>query len=371
MTDATDEGSERLSTTVPSFILSAVDGFIADPAAAAAALDAGTDALPADIIGKVQAVDTGRRKSYRDGLLIQLGFGLLSGDPLDHTRRPSGGRHAAATLGDGFAKRHVPAVVDAYQNIAKNNPVLARGNVTDFDDLLRWMNGAASEERRVLFDYVAARVAATARPVLAMPALRPAALTFANVARLLDDLLATPSGGAHEQFAVAAFLEALLHEYGLGGFAGGLRVETKNINASDASAGTAADVQIMRANRIEEVFEVSANSWRGKVAQAVAAAVGADQPRAHVIAVADGDDRDLSDLDGLAREVTVADVRSFLRVLIAVLRRPARERGLQRFYELMDSRQPNTELTNGYVQLLGRLQLTDPAPADVIRNGEA
>lgn len=371
MTDATDDGLERLSAAVPAMILNAVDRYIGDPAAAEAALEAGAAALPSEVIAKVQAVDTSRRKSYRDGLLIQLAFGLLGAEPLDHTRRPGGGRHAAATLGTGFAQRHVPAVVDAYQNIAKNSADLARGNVPDFDDLLRWMNGADADQRRQLFGYIAARVAATARPVLAMPTLRPAALTFVNVARLLDELLATPSGGAHEQFAVAAFLEALLHEYGLGGFAGGLRVETKNINASDASAGTAADVQIMRANKIEEVFEVSANNWRGKVAQAVAAAVGADQPRAHVIAVADGDDRDLSDLDGLAREVTVADVRSFLRVLVAVLRRPARERGLQRFYELMDSRQSDTDLTNGYVRLLGRLQLTDSPPADVVGDGEA
>ena len=56
-------------------------------------------------------------------------------------------------------------------------------------------------------------------------------------------------------------LDALLYEFGLS-TVGGLRVVTKNINASDASSGTAADVQIMRANKIEEAFEVSANNWR-------------------------------------------------------------------------------------------------------------
>ncbi len=369
MSDTNEGGAERLSAAVPTLVLGTVDRFIGDPEAAEAALHTGATRLPVDVIAQVEAVEG--KKSYRDGLLIQLAFGLVSPDALDHTQRATGGRWAAGALGRGFAERHIPAVRDAYQNIGKNSANLARGNEAEFDALLHWMNASGPDERHMLFEHIAARVAATARPVLAMPALRPAALTFANVARLFDELLATPSGGAHEQFAVAAFLEALLHEYGLGGFAGGLRVETKNINASDASSGSAADVQIMRGNKIEEVFEVSANNWRGKVAQAVTAAVGADQPRAHVIAAAEGDDRDLADLESLAREVTVADVRSFIRILVAVLRRPARERGLQRFYELLDSRQPNTELTNGYVRILSRLQLTDPPPADVVRNREA
>lgn len=371
MTDSTDDGLERLSATVPAMILEAVDRHIGDPGAVEAALEAGAAALPSEVIAKVQAVDTPRRKSYRDGLLIQLAFGLLTPDGFNHAWRPSGGRSAAATLGAEFAKRHIPAVVDAYQNIAKNNPDLARGNVHEFDELLRWMNGRDEAERRALFYYIAARVAATARPVLAMPVLRPVNLTFANVARLLDELLVTPSGGAHEQFAVAAFLEALLHEHGVGGFSGGSRVETKNINASDASAGTAADVQIMSGNRIEEIFEVSANDWRTKIPQAVAAAERADRTRAHILAAAEGDDSDLTALDGLAREVTVVDVRAFLRVLVAVLRRPHREHALRRLYELLDGKQPNTDLTNNYVRLLSRFQLTDADPTDVVGNGEA
>jgi Phage-related tail protein len=369
MNDGKTDRSERVSTAVHSLIIGSVDRFISQPDLAEIALATGTTSLPADIISKVGVIEG--KKSYRDGLLIQLAFGLVSDTQMDHTQRQTGGRWAAGAVGKGFAERHIPAVRDAYQNIGKNSVNLARGNEPDFDDLLRWMNGTTISDRQTLFDYVTARVAATSRPVLAMPVLRPAALTFDKLARLLDELLAVQSGGAHEQFAVAAFLEALLHESGLGGYAGGLRVETKNINASDASAGTAADVQIMRANKIEEVFEVSANSWRTKVSQAVSAAVGADQPRAHIIAAADGDDRDLAALAGLAREVTVADVRSFLRVMAAVLRRPARERALQRFYELMDGRQPDTELTNGYVRLLSRLQLTDEAPLDVVRDSQA
>ena len=118
---------------------------------------------------------------------------------------------------------------------------------------------------------------------------------------------------------------------------------TKNINASDASAGTAADVQIMRANKIEEAFEVSANNWRTKITQAVGAASNAHFSRAHIIA-AEGNDRDLSDLDGVTKaDVTVADVRSFLRILTAALRKPSREYALHRLYEHLDRNQPNSD----------------------------
>lgn len=368
--DSSERGDIRASAAVPLRILSAVDRFIADSSAAQAAFATGANSLSSEVLDSVTAVEG--KKSYRDGLLIQLAFGLEANSGFDHTLSPTGGRGAAAGVGVGFAERHIPAVKDAYQNIAKNQPNLVRGNEPAFDRLLLWMNGETVAKRQTLFDYIAARVAFTARPVLSMPRLRIAGLTFVKVANLIDKLLETPSGGAHEQFAVAAFLDALLHEFGAGGFAAGLRVETKNINASDASAGTAADVQIMRANRIEEVFEVSANNWRSKVGQAVAAAKQGDVTRAHIIAAAEGDDQNLSDLDGLAREVSVADVRTFLRVIVSVLRAPHREYALQRFYILLDQKQPNTELTNQFVRLLGSLELTDVnAAVDVIANREA
>ncbi len=317
---------------------------------------AGVSSLPKDVLDKIAVVEGA--KSYRDGVLIQLAFGLEHGEGFDHTHRAEGARPAAALVGAGFEQRHIPAVKDAYQNIGKNSTNLVRGNVPAFDSLLVWMNTSEAFERQALFGYLAARVALTARPVLTMPGLRVASLTFAAVAQLLDELLRVPSGGAFEQFAVAAFLEALLYEFGLGGTSGGLRVATKNINASDASAGTAADVQIMRGNKIEEAFEVSANNWRGKVAQAIAAASNADLSRAHILATAEGDDRDLSDLSGAAADVTVADVRSFLRILTAALRKPSREHALRRLYELVDRNQSNPELTNTFVRLLGSLQLT-------------
>ena len=101
-------------------------------------------------------------------------------------------------------------VKDAYQNIAKNTDVLTRSNVAEFDRLLHWANGANVADREAALRYACAAVAETARPVRPMPKLNRSALTFSRVVGLLHGLLATPSGGTFEQFAVAAFLDILV-----------------------------------------------------------------------------------------------------------------------------------------------------------------
>jgi hypothetical protein len=172
-----------------------------------------------------------------------------------------------------------------------------------------------------------------------------------KVVGLLDALLAIPSGGAYEQFAVAAFVEALIDEFGLGGV-GGLGVRTKNINASDASAGTAADVQVMRGNKIEEAFEVSASDWRGKVAQAIQAARNSDLPRVHILAYVDNLEGLAEALGATTTDVTVIDVKVFLRSLVALMKKPAREVALRLLYDHIERRQPDIARVNAYVGLL-------------------
>jgi len=294
--------------------------------------------------------------SYRDGLFIQLAWGLEE-PGFDHTLKGGGARSTAKRFAIGLKERHIPAVADAYQNIGKNSPNLARGNVSAFDDLLRWMNTAPQGEREMLLTLLAATVALTARPVDPMPSLARADLTFVNVVGLLDALLAIPSGGAHEQFAVAAFVEALIDEFALGGV-GGLGVRTKNINASDASAGTAADVQVMRGNKIEEAFEVSASDWRGKVTQAIQAARNSDLPRVHILAYVDSLAGLAKALESTTTDVTVIDIRVFLRSLVALMKKPAREVALRLLYDHIERKQPEVARVNAYVALLRSHALT-------------
>ncbi|WP_397404313.1 hypothetical protein [Phenylobacterium sp.] len=343
-----------MSARVAERLVAELDSFLADVVSADNAISSASSFLPQDVLEWSASVLTMKQGlSYRDGLFIQLAWGLEA-PGADHTQKGEGGRSAASRFATALAERHVPVVKDAYQNIGKNNPNLARGNVPAFDRLLRWMNGARAEERVALLTFLLATVSKTARPVLPMPVLARADLTFINVVDFLEDLLSTPSGGAHEQFAVAAFLEALLDEFGVKD----LWVKTKNINASDASAGTAADVQIVRGNKIEEAFEVSASDWRTKVTQALQTAKGADLQRVNVLAYGDDLVGLREALQGATADVSVMDVRSLLRLIAGILRKPAREVALRRLYELLERNQPDIERVNAMVRLLRRHSLT-------------
>lgn len=345
----------RVSHRVAERLVRLIDEHLAAPEAADAVVARSRANLDPGLVSLVDAT-LEASVSYRDGLLLQLAWGLEEAG-FNHTLKGDGARSSAGILGSALADRHIRSVKDAYQNIGKNSTILARGNVAAFDDLLRWMNDAGETAREALLSLLAATVARTARPVLPMPPLARAELTFVKVAEFLDALLAAPSGGAHEQFAVAAFLEALIDEFGLGGV-GGLGVRTKNINAADASSGTVADIQVVRGDRVEEAFEVSASDWRGKVAQAIATARAAGLPRVHILAYVDT-------LEGLAEalgttttDVTVIDVRVFLRSLGAVMRNPAREVALRHLYDHIERKQPDIERVNAYVRLLGSHALT-------------
>jgi hypothetical protein len=247
---------------------------------------------------------------------------------------------------------HIAATNDAYESIGKNSSNLCRGNVPEFDEILRWGSAASQDEIEDLLGYVCASLALLARPVRPMPALDVPSLTFQRVAVFLDTLLSLPSGGAHEQFAVCAFLAAVVEEFGIGGHAG-LRVETKSLNASDASSKTAGDVEILFGGRLIEALEVSANDWRAKLDQARRSIRSADLSRLHVVAaVNERMAKDMAELRDIDADVSVLDVRHLLRALLAILQKTGRRSALERLYELLDRKQPNVNLTNGYVDLL-------------------
>jgi len=350
-----NDETRRVSQRVQARVIAAIDAWLAEPDTierGAAGFARALDTRPIELVSGALAASN----SYRDGVMIQLAWGLEE-PGFDHTQKGEGARSAAGAIARALAARHIPAVKDAYQNIGKNTANLARGNVPAFDDLLRWMNDATEVERKAVLGLVTATVAASARPVLPMSELARANLSFVNVVAALDQLLLTPSGGAHEQFAVAAFLEALIDEFGLTGI-GALSVRTKNINASDASAGTAADVQVVRGNRVEEAFEVSASGWRDKLDQAILAAKNADLNRVHILSRVDNLEGLGELLKGSTTDVTVIDVKTLLRTLVAVLKKPGREVALIRLYEHLDRRQPDTSRVNAYVELLRRHSLT-------------
>lgn len=333
-----------------------IDGFIADKAARDAALKHATSAYSESIHADIDAVLSHRHISYRDGILIQFSVGLV--DPgQDMTIRPSGGRSIAQALGALLAERHIRSVKDAYQNIAKNHDVLARGNFAEFDRVLLWGNDATPDQRKAVFEYACARVAEAARPVLPMPNLNRSMLTFARTTELLLGLIDTPSQGAYDQFTSAALLQTLVSEHD----ASTARVETKNLNASDKSSRTAGDVQIVAGSHVLEAFEVSANNWSTKMDGAPKTIRDNDLSRLFVVAHRPEAERSaaIERLKELTEDVAALDVRQLIEVLTAALTRPQRADALVRLYELLDRYQPDVERVNAYVRNLHDADLVE------------
>jgi hypothetical protein len=206
------------------------------------------------------------------------------------------------------------------------------------------------------FHYLAAGVVATARSLPDMPALDTPKLTFPPVFALLDELLAKNSAGAYEQFIFAALLEAWREQLGEPGV-----IETKNLNASDASAGTAADVQEKHRGQVTEAYEVTANDYTTKLDQARNAIRRHDLRRVHI--VARGAAKALG--DEIAKEIpaaldlTVLDVREETRSMLARLGKPHRRYALERLYALLVDKQPNDRLVRDFVSALKGRGLTE------------
>ena len=167
---------------------------------------------------------------------------------------------------------------------------------------------------------------------------------------MLDELCNHPSGGAYEQFIVAAVLQALVELSQVPG----VRVETKQINASDASSKVAGDVQVKTGGLTLEALEVTANDWSFKAADAASVVRAHDLGRIHVVARAAREDRQrmMTVLQALDEDVSVLDLAAFRDVGIAFLRKEQRASALKRLYELLDRKQPRTGVVNHYVDLL-------------------
>ncbi len=309
-------------------------------------------AIPKEQQEKARVVlenDTTPTKSYRVGMVIQLAYGIAAEGHLDVTKRHTGARGAkgvAGRCGKYLKDKHVAASVDAYQNIAKNADTLTRGNFAEFDAFLKWASKPArtKDELRAALKYACLRIAQTARPVKSLPEIDGAKLSFAAVMELFEGMFQAPSGGAHEQFIVAALMHARVAQGG-----GKQRVETKRLNASDQSSSSAADVQLKTETRVDEAFEITANAWTEKLEGAAQTIRAHDLSRLHILAKVDDFPGMINLLKQRQDDISAIDLRAFVSVLVAELRRQYRATALQRLYELLDRYQPNIDLINQYV----------------------
>jgi hypothetical protein len=291
--------------------------------------------------------------SLRDGLLVLLAYSVAAGEPIDFRTEPlfKGGRRVAQYLADEL----LPSL-----NIAGKKDALQTG----WKGLNRYIDRSTPESQAVLgwaadqtdpevveeaFRYLASGMAATARDLPPMPELDTPKLVSPAVFAVLDARLAQPSGGSHEQFFFAGLLAAYLDQLDEPGV-----VETKNINASDASAGTAADVQHRHRGQVISAYEVTANDWRSKIGQASATLRAHDLRHVTILAtgVATVSGADLAAELPPDQDVIVLDLREEIRSLVGRLDKPHRREGLRRIYTHLVERQSNDALVRGWVDAI-------------------
>jgi hypothetical protein len=299
-----------------------------------------------------------RTDTYRDAALIVLAFAVDSGSAAGIARPPDGRRTVAQRLAALLDELNIRARRDAFQTLAKGSDSLLGRNRESWNRLLEWAQEQPSiEPVAQAMRYMAGHIAATARDLPPMPALDVSQLSFRRVVGITDGLLGQPSGGAHEQFTFAALLYAQAEEYG------GRRVETKTLNAADASAGTAADVQVFDGGRLVEAYEVTANTWASKIAQALAVLRDYDLPRVHIVAPGPAPLADAikdavaatslpAGLVAANVDLSVLDVGQECRSLVHRLTRPHRRSALTKLWEHLTMRQPNDALVGTYVTRL-------------------
>jgi hypothetical protein len=324
--------------------------FVDNPSLRDKAQAAAVQLIPTEQLDALGMVVDKSDPSYRDALLIQLAYGTASTASLDLTRRQVGGRGVAQRLGKWLAQNHIKSVSDCFQNIGKNTENLVRGNDKSFDAILTWLSSGQLQDTqfRALLDYAVARVAARARPVKPMPSLILSRLTFARVCGLLNRLFEETSKGAYEQYAFAALLQSVVEGWG-----SGLRIETKNLNASDKSAKSAGDVQVMTGPRVIDAYEVTANDWSSKLRGASQTIKDHDLSRAHIVAdVAETFSDVIEKLKAESADISVLPIKTTCYLLVSVLTRQKREDALRRMYELLDRYQTDVAVVNGFVEAL-------------------
>ena len=124
------------------------------------------------------------------------------------------------------------------------------------------MGGAGAEARGRTADYLASRYADSQQILPSLPAVGDGVFTFVRAKAIFLDLLASESGGAIQQFLVAALL-------GQARAGSGIEVVTHNPYGSDRSDRTAGDVEERVEGRLLRAYEVTAAlPWRDRLSAA-------------------------------------------------------------------------------------------------------
>ena len=284
--------------------------------------------------------DTAR--GYRDAVLCLLAFPTANDTTYDLTDRFEGDRPTSDWLGTFLRSHDITAVKSALQNSSfRHSFVHDRIDSPQLRRILVWASDPVrtSDEVRRVFERIARRTAETARIVPPLPALDATRFTFQQTLAVIDRLLAVPSGGAFEQYIFASLKAAEIETS-----TERLKVETKNVMAADARR-TAADVQVVRGqSEVVEAFEVAAAAWTDKVVQAAEIVQQHGLARIHIVANSAGTTAAQitagvaaaalpSSIDARLLDVSVLDLRSELRSVVARLSKSGRRLFVERLWQ--------------------------------------
>jgi hypothetical protein len=296
--------------------------------------------------------------THRDGILILFSYVVATGCPIDFRTLDSGKIDGARGLAQWVARflpsLNIAATEDAFQTVAKGRMNYVSETNADWQVLMLW----ASEQTTAApiedaWRYLAHGIAATARRLPPTPSFDTPRMTFGRIAELFGSMWDQPSGGAHEQFIWAALYASYVEQLDDPGV-----VETKRLNASDASSGTAGDVQHKYRGEVLEAFEVTNREWRTKMEAARKTLQRHGLQRVHIVAggvtAASGPDIAAEAGDD---DVSVMEYRQASMTLVHLLKKPARREALRRLYEHLVDKQPNDQLVWDYAKRLKDLGL--------------
>jgi hypothetical protein len=311
---------------------------------------------------------------YRDVSLLLLRK-LLRDPAADISRRFKEDRTASNALGKHLREAlSVAAVKSSLSNntfrhgfIIDNPQVKQRADA--LTALINWAKRpqTTAKEIAAAYHYLFAKIIATARDVPPFPNLTPALLLHRVVCDLMNRMMEHHSGGAVEQYLAYGLLRSLAESTDRQ-----LSANTKDRNASDATAGVLGDIQMVRGRgNVFDVIEVTAHAWyaRDKISQAVDAITGGGQQRVTILGDL-GTDTPATILERLKASglpphvdvsrlnIQVLDLKSTLPVLVALAPNAGGVLQALRYAYERIAELPDTQHAKRFVELCQELGLT-------------
>ena len=229
------------------------------------------------LMGRLRASPPGRSAAAEVALVILL-IVLAEGRPLNvidpsagdiaNNNRLEGDRALSDWLSQWLLRRNIPATAGALaSNTYRSGYRASQAQSPALAAFVQWLSssGRSMVEITNVASAVLAGFLANAVDLPDLPRIRHENLTAVRFRQIVESLLATGSQGAFEQYLVAGVLNAEFAATGRD-----VRAETKAVGASDSSSGTSGDVEIRKGQTLIETIEVTAESWRTKLAQLAA-----------------------------------------------------------------------------------------------------